>query len=552
MRRIMESSEKTKKLTIMVLTTIAVSVVIITGLYFYINRFIDSGFFFIRLARYMSLEGQSHIDVEQWTTFPFVPFLISSIQKITGLSTLNVVYLPYLCIIPLLYSYFFTRYFVSDKRFAIILALAIFLMALGTNAHFLEYQMGYLLFPVFAVLSLRYIYSRDYRYLILLIILLITMKFYYPYEEIFSVTFLVSLVIILYLLRKMRKVSDIFKTKGNIKFPYAFALFSLILLISYQPKGETLLHGLNVGFYKLDPFITIRNFFYGLITGSDLILEYGISTRAPFIPFLINTSLTLILSILILFVFLSFIFIIVKNRYYDKINIIDISLFLLMFAYIPYSIAKTAIGGLRLLTPIYIIGPIFIYYFLKRNRTLANEKGLNNKYKNRFFKYNFKKSLNKVPQLFAVVIIILVLSHHVSIIMSETHRPVGSDEINSSLVTHLDSNFIGKKRVLTDIDTFGVALTYLSQSGYDFSNMSQVIYTDERYSYIIGKGNKNESINIDIILVNEINIERPMQRGHPDWAYFKPLSNYETNIKKNANINQIYSSNGYTIYIPNI
>lgn len=543
---------KKDRLMIIFLTFFSISVVVLTGIYLFINRFIGSGFFFGDLATYISYEGLIHIDIRIFSATPFSPFFIVILSRITGLDTFTTIYLPYITIVPLIYCYFFTSFFIKKKQHAILLALIIFLITLGKTPHFVEYSMGYFLFLVFMILILKYFFSKfkDYRYFFLALIFLITMKFYFPYEEIFSVTFLISLLIFLYFIRKSHTILKNIPIKNITNQLSIFTILSLVILFSYSPKFEDLLRLIHDNVYNIDFFAVLSNFFFQLSEGKDLVLEYGVPLRSPQIPFLLNVALTLILLISIIIIFLIFIFKLIRGHNFNKLNVKDLSLFLCMFAYYPYAIAKLSIGQHNyLLIPIYIIGPVFIYYFLKRSLEL---KIKNNEIKEikRNLKFQTKNLMSRSPTMIIVIFLVLVLSHHVSYFTTETLRPIGSDDTNYALVEFLNnSNYKGSK-ILTDLDTFGIARVYFARAGKDSNYIAHIKYTDERYSFMIGKGNASIASDMDLILINTLTIDRPMQRGHPDWAYFKPLINQDEKLKQNKKMDIIYSSNQYDIYLP--
>jgi len=301
----MKSKNRTKYLLTIFLTLSCISIISLTSLYIYKNQFMEGGWLWGYFAELIVYQRNGFIEIRN-VAYPFTSFFLIQLSTILGEPILEIIFIPYLTSIPLLYSYIFTKYFISNKYRAILLSLIPFFTMIARTPHIKSYPMGMLLFPVFVFLVSKYIFSNDRRYIFLSILLLIGIKFYFPYGEVYSVTFLISISFCIFIFKRLGKIN--LKSNRISKEIYFLGIFSLVLLFSYQPKGETLLYDFYIGARHLEPFEQLSNFLFGLGNGSTLNGEYVVPRRAPQISFILNISLTLLIILVVAITFLFLLF----------------------------------------------------------------------------------------------------------------------------------------------------------------------------------------------------------------------------------------------------
>jgi len=545
-----------RKLIIIFLTTLIFSFLMLTGLYTYTNRSTQSGFVFIRLARWIyniEIMGGTNFDLYDSGTL-FGEFYLINFNKVTGLSFIEIIYIPVFTTLSIFLLYFFTKTFISDKRYAILLAITILFLTEGQRGHFREYSVGIFLYPFFLALVSRYIKNVDKRYLIMSLFILLSLKFYAPHYEIWSVSFLVSLILAIYLMPESILINPLFKkdvlVKSYKKLKY-FTIFSLVLLFSHQPKGERFLYRTYQGIYSPNVIQEFYYFIYGILNlGQPQGLEYSASPQAPYIPRMFNIIITLLLTLLLFYILIRFFYIFLQTKNISThIRIFDILIFISVIGIVPHALFKLSIGqSSYLLRPIYLIGPVFIFYFLMRLDRI--NKNIKTPLKNFSQKKLFLKITKEADFIFnltkclIILIIVLSMAYHVSYFYYDTPRSLGSGEVNDSIGIWYGEH-THNPSILTDHHTYGTTLAYMRINNYS-QDLHFEHYTDSRYSFIIGKENITERYDLDYLFINKINIDETMQSE--DWMHYEPLEDYIDQIERNKYLNKVYSTDYYVVY----
>jgi len=550
---------RSNKLLKIFVFTLVFSILFLTGLYVYRNRYIDSGFVFIRVARWIyniEIIGETNFDLYFQGGVVFGELYLVSASKILGEKLIDLLYIPIFTTLSVLLFYFFVRIFIKNKKYAILLAITILFLTEGQRGHFREYSIGIFLYPVFVGLIAKYIKEVDLRYLFISIFVLLSLKFYSPHYEVWAVSFLISFVLILYVIKNTKLFQNFLKDK-SIKKHYKtirnFTIISVIFLFAHQPKGMGFLHRTYQGVYSPNIVQEINYYIQNIISpGEGVGLEYGASTQAPFLPRMFNIIITLSLALLLGYIFIKFIWLIIIKKHKKgehNFNLLEILLFLSIIGVLPHGFLYLSIGqSSYLLRPIYLIGPVLIVYFSNRltSKNKNNKSGMKNNSQKKLTMNPIQKTnyFKKFVIMTIVMIIILSVAYHVSFFYYEIPRPLGADETNNSMSSWFGEN-TEDPSILTDHHTYGLTLAYMRNNNYS-DGITFEHYTDARYSFIIGKGNLTERQEIDYVLINKMNQDRTMQSE--DWRHFEPIKDYIEQIESNRYLNKVYSSNNYIIY----
>jgi len=541
--------KRKKRLSFLFICSFIFSFILLTSIDAWINRELGNGWIWRMISRLVGAYGNG-LDVGFFSLGHGIIFenpLVISVSEITGLKIGEVYYIPFLLTIPIIILYPFAKTLVNSKNMALMISFAIFIMLFSKEKMFRGYALGLMLFPLFIFVLIKYIKQNDKRLLVSSIFLLIGIKFFAPHYEIWAISFLLLITIFLMFNSKFKLSKSINHDGfGSLKI---YSILSVIILLSYQPKGEDFLYHVYAGIYDLDIVTYALNFLgiRGVQEGPTA--EYAVTPRSALIPSLLNQAIYMILGVAVLVSVLWWIKNILKNRksFLKKLNLKDIISWSLFLAPIPHGIMKLAInqpGYLQIV--LRLIGPFFIYYTFKK-RSIMNSA--DNKMKTTIFSLKNRKNL-KIHTLVITILIILVLSHHLSYIAYQTQNSVGSDEMNESAAVWMMENQ-NSPVLLTDWDTHNLLLYYMAKNEYNISEVGDLRFSDDRYSFVIGKGNESVGNQMDYFIIDTLNIETPLLRGG-GYVQYEPLDKYHDDIRRNPKINLIYSSNDFEIYTSNV
>lgn len=499
----------------------------------FLYRGINSGFFFdTRLPEILSLENsnQQNFNVSDFDPFPFSPSLLLTISKITNTPIFDVIYIPILNSIPFLFYFILTRRIFKSNLLPLLLSSSVFFYNWATVSHHLEYQTGEMLLPLFFFALFLYVKTNDTRYYLSSLLLLLPIKFFAPHVEVIAISFLVIFSIII--LIKEFKIKKLVHIGQNL--PINILLFSLIIFFAWNPKFY---QGLLQGNLNINILLNFHEFFYQLIyPNQSIILEYGATPRSPILLLFINSFFVLLTLILI---FIPLLLLLLKNL--KKIDIFindfskeDVFILSLILCFIPDFLVLASIGAIST-KKFTLFGPIVAIYITK-NYSLTPLVN--------YFHLNKKKIINVLVVIFFVLSILSNVGFH----LYDFRTPVGNDESNILLSEYISSNSLQKSYLLTDFDTYGIIKTYLARSNKSYNTVVLSQYTDEKYSYVIGKNNESISEKINFFILNQNFKNRALHRGPPDWRYFKSISGYIYAIEQNNNLNKVSTINNYIIY----
>jgi len=487
----------------------------------------NSGFLFNRIAELIIQYNNKIYDPLYFREFPFASLLLISLHNITNINIFNIIYIPIFSTLPFIFFYVFSKHIFQDKILIIVLSLIYYLLIISKDSHFVEYSIGWPLLFLYIFLLYRYIVLKNRFFLILSFIILISMKFYSPYSEVYGDLYVLFFLSFLFLINIFNNKNSV-ATYYNILHLKKYFLISIVILIFYQPKGEIFLSKIFSNYYVLNPLSALKNFLYHIYQPhNDLILKYGSSPAAPLIPRYINIIITLLLITLFIYSILFWINHYKKNKL-SSIRYPEIMIFSLLLAIIPLNLIKLSIYQYTALLPIiYLASPIFIFYTLYIKLKNSNK--------------NFKNFY-----VFLLIFLIIMLSHHWTYFYYDTPRPIGDEQSNIKMGEWI-IKYNYNPFLLTDFDTYNIINLFLTVKYSQNNNIKYISYSDKRYSYIIGN-ELLEKYDFNLYLINIITLSRSIQRGNPDWAYFKPLEEYIKDINNNTSINNIYSSNQYSLY----
>ena len=488
------------------------------------------------LSRLAILNSNINVFNQVFIYLPYSYSLNVALTTISGDKIINNGYIPLVQFIALFSLLAFGRSFYQKcenpyKSLSFIIPLSVFLVSFLISAMpYQEYWIGSALYPLFLWGFLRYTNKKSYQLSILLILIFITIHFFAVPMSVWVIEFVIMYFLLIYL----SKYFGNHEIKSKNAISTTFVILLLVIWFFWNAKLYT---GLVSNTLSLNTLITVfknlifsnanlplSDFLYSniVITNPLYLLNQRIFDVLTFAP----------IALVFLYEFLR------RNIFFFMHSKMDIFVISLIFPSICQLLIWGASGTINT-NYLFLIFPFISYYYIL--------KYLSGEYKLSKFKFiNFLKSHNKkIINLYLILLVLStfgVVSHELSILTTSLpSEPV--DELSQWYSTYIPN----KSRLVTDYTTQSYFLYSLSNDhNYE---VDPDTFTTQVYAYLIGQNQNSSDVkNLNYLMVNNMNLNKPIIQGFPAWVVMNPLSYYKDDINQNQNMDIIYDSNFIKIY----
>lgn len=491
---------------------------------------ITSGFFYQRLSRLVLASDQAHID---WVnvgskSFPLAPFLLLAISKITGMSLEAVAHLPLATIFPLV-GYLVFSLQILPRTTAALTAATLTLYNAGTFGHFREYTIGWTFFWVFAALVIIYFTRKNDGEMFLTVLIgYLATKLFSPHAEIWALSFILFLMGFMILRGVVAKGRTL--NRMEVGSSGIFLIVLGVVSFQYNPKLYEQFFTRVAGANQLGLIFDYLNNIFS--PQSSHRMAYQVANTSP--P--LARKLTIIFLVLVLVAcFASFGILVYRwqideTPFFHHITDTDIIVASAWLAIYPDWILGLTAGRVNL-KPITVFGAGLAVYLVWRT---VGEVSISR--------------LSRLPirsdHVLAGVLCLLVVFSQAAFFVGDGLRPVGSESMNEEAALWTTGDHAS---ILTDVHTFSIFALERAEAGQQNST-AQVVYTGERYNSVLGR--TNHDVEYGLYVVNKQFDDEPMMRGWRDWAFFEPITKYLGEVRRNSELNRVYTNGGITAYSP--
>lgn len=495
---------------------------LINSFYVYSHRDVSSGFFFYRLSLLIFNINHGFDLTEGFTSFLFCPFLLAAISLITGYSLIDVVYLPLIQIIAFFSILLFSKIFISNIIHRLIITFSVFIYVFALSSHFVEYSMAMVSYIYFAYAFYKYLYCIPLRvnYLILSLGFYAGVKFYGPPMEIWILTLVFTYFLLFYFFELNHFSKNKYEQLNKVSLNFIILL--LVLWLSYNPKlyGQFFYRSLDLAVFVN----TFSSFITGLLFPSNYVslepFEYIRTLPKGLLIIDLIYNLLCVVPLLLLF---SYSALIEKNAFFWGKNTKSIFAVSLTIPFVADFALYTTLG-LVTIRYVILIFPFIVVYF-------SNIK--------------FKKLGTCL-----LVIFLILGSGDYFLSLNDNAQTVAPNAVEvNPFISFFAKNIASEDQIMVDHRTYGYLRSFFSLNINQPSYFKFKAYTSYGYEQILGL-NQIDNTSFDFLIVNIINLNKPIQQGEPNWTYYEPLSNYYILLNNNIDLCKIYDSKSFEIYMP--
>jgi len=517
---------KLNKILILILFAL---LLLLNGFSLYYNRNNTSGFVFERLGFLITNLHNGNNILQGYTTFPSVPYFLSTIHYITGLDILDCVFLPIvptLAIIPLL---LLSKIFFHGK-IAFFVPIPIFLTFFASIPHFIEYYMAKIMFLYFVYTFFKYLNGNGNTplFAILSILFFIEINFFGPPMGVWAISLIFFFILSYFFLYGLRNVMEnVNRYKTQLIYP--IVLMTIFLL--YNPKFyHGFLNVLQHGYFSPKIFLDSLKNFVAMIT--SLNPHRGRFLYTPTSPLPLRIANTLYTFFVIVPLAAIFIYqVIIKRRFIFKTkNIKDIFAISLL---LPFIVDFTVYGLLGAISLRYalLIFPILGMYWIKKLH---------------------------IKRIFIILLVFLILLSSCSFGLNNRYRDeiyheMLSDTSVKSLVSYIDDKTEKGSEIMVDHHTYGIMKMFFGVVYKNPFYFKYVPYTTKRYEKLVN-ADELQPFDFQYIVIDLKNFDKAVfsnvadESGRLAWRQYAPIKMYYTEINSNQNINKIYQSQTFAIF----
>jgi len=514
--------EQTKGNVIILTVILLALLLMLNGLFLYYDRKISSGFVFERLGLLIANLEQGNDILLGYKTFPFVPYFLSTIDLITGLGLVNVVFLPILQIIGFIPIFLVSKIFFDSKK-SLCISIPVFLYVFASCCHFTEYFMARVMFLFFIYCFFKYAVATKNKpiFAVLSLIFFAGTKFFGPPMETWIISFIFCFTLALLFIYTRRNAS--LDENCGFKAPVNFLILLAVIWLVYNPKFYDGLLYLDLSPQAfLNEFeVFVKNIFFPTPTRG----EFVVTPISPMPLRVINTLYYFIIIILII-VALAYQILIKRQKLFWAKDIKDTFAVSLLIPFIVELILYGMLGTLPM-RYLLLVYPIISMYWITKL---------------------------PVKKIFFATLVILILLSGGSFVLQKAYEishNFPSELQARSVVSYLGDNTQRGIRIMTDHHTYGSLRAFFAQVYGDPRYFEFRRYTSERYGKIVGN-RTGQSFDFDLLLVNLRDLDKntygPGKPGEVGWKNFEPLDTYYPQIISNPALNQVYESQALVIF----
>jgi hypothetical protein len=467
----------------------------------YFDREVTSGFVLQRssILAYQLPDGNI---IQGFETLPFEGGLFAILSSVTGMTILDILYLPLIVLLSIPFIYLGMR-LVTDNSILIVLASSsLVIFQFVAEPHYKDYYITIPLFIPFMYCCYMWLSKDDMRYSLILMILFLTIHFMGPPISMWGVSLFMILSIWVFLNRQNLAHSSSWRSKIG-----PMAILSIVVYFWDNDKVFEQFFGLQ----KLSLFTSNLSSIFENDASS---IPYEHSAEYPEL-YIFSTAAWYIfatLPIAIGFLWRSYTNgLHPKNRKKKEIFLILVIGSTIGWMFIYYFL----VGELRL-RPIRLIGPFISVYYL----------------------YNLAPK--RVYYIFGILFICFALLSTGSVFAYQVNSPATPQEPTSQTTDfyfeHMQGGFT------TDFQTHGEIQMASGMSNTNPESLSRNYYDQNVMGMVVNGGDPPESAG-SYLIVNKFRLDRPIVSG-VDWIQYQPLNNSYDQLMDHRGMNKIYS-NGY-------
>ena len=411
-----------------------------------------------------------------------------------------------------------------------IISIAVFLVVFLTILPYQEYFIGFALYPLFLWGFFKYTYNKSFQLPIILILIFITIHFL----AIPMSAWIIEFILMYFLLIHLSKYFS--NSKINSKYAISTSFVTLLFVIWFFWNAK-FYSSITTNTFNLNTMIELlKNLLYsneGLELSAFNYVNVGINPLYIWAQRISDVLIYVPIALVFVYEFSR------RNIFFFMHSKMDILLISLIFPGICQFLIWGSSGSLSFSYFILIFPFLSYFYILKyfsgENR-LSKFKFIN------FIKKNNKKIIN-------LYLILLLLSSFgiVSSQLSNKTTALPSEPVNE--VSQWYSTHVPKLSYLvTDYTTQSYFQYYLQSTNKSYVSY-HLTFTSQIYSYLIGNDQNSSDIeNLNYLMINNMNLNKPLIQGYPAWVVLNPWFMYIGELNQNTNMNLIYDSNFIKIY----
>ncbi len=488
----------------------------------------DDGFFFERLCNWIPIFSSNSDILSYQYIMPFAPIFLQIISQMTGLNIIDVSFLPLIPIAMLFATLLFAKKVISDHIAIIIIGILILFRQFILASHFQEYLMAQVMYVFFvACLYMYYVQTHGKAkvvYLIFALVFLLQTKYYGPPMELWVLTLTCTLLIVMGT-QDLIKYSIIRSQTGSILILF---ILSLVIFAYFNPKiYEQLVH-MEGSLSILGN--TILSTLEMAFSGSSTHLGELETVRSSPLALKVNNLLYTIILAIVPLICVMVLTIKEKNLFFWLRKPHSTYMAILVVPFIA-EYALYSIIGLTTLRYYYLIMPFVCIYWLLQ----VDQRRI-------FFR------------IISSLLIILTCSYFCLYIHYDINYSFVGEDSTSTLIQFMDKfspqEKLQTQEVMIDHHSLGEIKTYLSNNLGESNTFNFIQYNVERYKDLINSNPSCDSM-LRYTIVNIDNYDKPIRKGLPDWTYYEPISQYDVQVESNYNINKIYRSKDYCVFVSN-
>ncbi len=515
------------------LAVILGSVSLLNAMYLWSYRGALSGFTFARLGVLSTYVRNDLFLMEATASFPFGAYYLRSLQTIVGGSLVDVLYLPIIPFLSLLFVYPFVRLFFDDRTTAVLATVPVFLLVFADTYHFRAYEMGKLFFLLFVFATALFLNDFEkyrYRFGLLSILFYLGVKLFAPPMEVWAVSW-GGVLVLLALFRRLYR-GDLTITRRMVARLVVLELTFVVLLFSYNNKFYNQLLGMDFP-------LTGENLVYSVIGLISVLASDPVTVKSQYVA-VIESPRLLQLGNVVTFVLIAIPCALVplsrllrSGPSFVFRNARELLAISLLATYTEDLLLYSLIGSGVQLRYVELVFPVVALYYYA-DASLGDRVPV----------LSLRKAM---PVVLAVLL--LTSSFAVGYEYAEgTQRQYVDEDAANALVEWLYEYRSGEE-LTTDFHTFG---TIVGHSGMQygepyFTNLDR-IETDTYRK--LDDADTGDSYGMNYFVVNARTIDQPVMRGPPTWTNFEPLDRYADSIAAAQGLDKVYDSETFRVYKP--
>lgn len=132
-------------------------------------------------------------------------------------------------------------------------------------------------------------------------------------------------------------------------------------------------------------------------------------------------------------------------------------------------------------------------------------------------------------------------------VYSDSIRNLPEEESGMSISNWYINHVNEESILITDHNTQGYIRYYLNKNGSTENNYKYSEFPTSVYKYLVNS-KTNISTTFNYFLIDNKNINRPVNPGPPVWIEYVPLKYYLDDINNNYKLDKVYVSNNFILY----